>query len=125
MTKEEFSYYRRHLGKTQKELAFILGMSLRTIHSYEQGWRPIPPHVARYFYFLLANQCHEGKPRVPCWEHKQCLHKERCPAWEFQCGHFCWFVHGTLCEDWENGDNNKLASCKECAVFRNHLGDKT
>jgi len=118
MDKNEFCYYRRKLGKTQKELASILGMSLKTVHSYEQGWRSIPSHVARYLYFLIGNQRHEGKLHTPCWEKKLCLEKEHCPAWEFQCGHVCWVVRGTLCDSRQNGHKDKLDFCKQCDVFK-------
>ena len=117
MDKNEFCYHRKKLGKTQKELAAILGMSLKTIHSYEQGWRAIPAHVARYLYFLIGNQRHEGKLLTPCWEKKLCTKKENCPAWEFQCGHVCWAVCGTLCENSRDEHKEKLDSCKKCYVF--------
>jgi DNA-binding XRE family transcriptional regulator len=118
MDKNEFCYYRRKLGKTQKELASILGMSLKTVHSYEQGWRAIPPHIARYLYFLIGNQRYDGKLLTPCWEKKLCAEKENCPAWEFQCGHVCWLVCGTLCESCNNGQTDKLDLCKKCDVFK-------
>ena len=56
LTKEEFSLARKKLGKTQKQLSELLGMSLKTIHSYEQGWRTIPNHIEKHIYFLLINQ---------------------------------------------------------------------
>lgn len=127
MEKNEFCFYRRKLGKTQQELADILGMSLKTVHSYEQGLRTIPPHIARYFYFLILNQRHENvtqehedKPPIPCWEKKPCLQKENCPAWEFNCGHLCWFISGTRCEKscGEEDHKRKLDSCKTCAIFK-------
>jgi hypothetical protein len=122
--KNEFCYHRRKLGKTQKELASILGMSLKTIHSYEQGWRAIPPHIVRYLYFLIGNQRHDGKLLIPCWEKKLCAEKENCPAWEFQCGHVCWAVCGTLCESCQDGHKEKLDSCKKCDVFKSLFNEK-
>jgi hypothetical protein len=35
------------LGKTQKQMARLLGISIRTIQSYEQGLRKIPVHTER------------------------------------------------------------------------------
>lgn len=117
MDKDEFRYYRKKLGKTQQELAEVLGMSLKTVHSYEQGWRAVPPHIARYFYFLIASQRHKDKPLVLCWERKLCLEKENCPAWEFNSGHLCWFICGTRYQTCEGEGKNKLDSCKTCAIF--------
>lgn len=118
LTKEEFSLARKKLGKTQKKLADLLGMSLKTIHSYEQGWRTIPAHIERHLYFLLINQRGRKESLKPCWEKKLCHVKEECPAWEFQSGHLCWFLSGTLCECTQDAPpNEKLKICKTCAIF--------
>ena len=50
MEKKIFTQMRKHLGKTQKELAELLGVSVKSVSSYEQGWRNIPPHVERQLY---------------------------------------------------------------------------
>ena len=44
------------LEKTQKELAELLGSSLKAVSSYEQGWRSIPAHIERQLFFLLIKQ---------------------------------------------------------------------
>jgi DNA-binding XRE family transcriptional regulator len=54
MDKKEFSYYRKKLQKTQKEMAQLLGTSLKAVESYEQGWRSIPVPVERQVLFFLA-----------------------------------------------------------------------
>ena len=87
MDKLEFRKCRKKLSKTQKQLSELLGMSLKTIHSYEQGWRTIPAHIERQLYFLLIQQRSRHNTLIPCWEQKQCDQKESCPAWEFQSGH--------------------------------------
>ncbi|MCI5210180.1 MAG: helix-turn-helix domain-containing protein [Candidatus Electrothrix sp. ATG2] len=56
MTSNEFSYYRKKLGKTQKTLAGLLGVSVKAVQSYEQGWRSVPLHIERKLYFLLVNR---------------------------------------------------------------------
>ncbi|PIE65422.1 MAG: transcriptional regulator [Desulfobacterales bacterium] len=99
MERKEFGTIRKQLGKTQKQLAVLLGISLKAIHSYEQGWRTIPAHIERQLYFLLINQQKNGKRLIPCWIVKNCTRKEWCPAWEFQSGHLCWFLCGTLGTD--------------------------
>jgi len=122
VNKEEFATARKKLNKTQKMLATLLGVSLKTIHSYEQGWRTIPSHVERQIYFLLVNQRTKKSPTRPCWEIKKCLLKNECPAWEFQSGHLCWFLFGTLCDCGEYETyKEKIAICKTCKIFKSLL----
>ena len=47
MDKKEFSEIRRRLGKTQKQMAQLLGTSPKTIQGFDQGWRNIPVHTER------------------------------------------------------------------------------
>lgn len=122
MDKLEFRKSRKKLGKTQKQLSELLGMSLKTIHSYEQGWRTIPTHIERQIYFLLIHQRGRNNTLTPCWDKKQCTLKEECPAWEFQSGHLCWFLCGTLCECTQDTDNkSKLNICRSCEIFTSLL----
>ncbi len=123
MITKDFTNTRKKLGRTQKELARLLGVSLKAIHSYEQGWRPIPAHIERQLYFLLSSK--KGIPHnaIPCWERQKCNCKEQCPAWEFQCGHLCWFICGTLCQCAQATDvKKKLEICRECEILKSLLG---
>ena len=52
MDSSEFLKARKVLDKTQKQLAELLGISIKAVHSYEQGWRKIPSHVERQVFFL-------------------------------------------------------------------------
>ncbi|WP_310599736.1 helix-turn-helix transcriptional regulator [Desulfobulbus sp.] len=119
MSRETFIKLRAKLGKTQKALAELLGVSLKAVQSYEQGWRSIPFHVERQLYFLAANQRNSGQPkRKDCWAIKRCEHKKECPAWEFQAGHLCWFLSGTRCEcATAKGWKEKMTVCRECEVL--------
>lgn len=121
MDKKEFSEIRQHLAKTQGQMAQVLGVSLRAVQSFEQGWRRIPTHVERQALFLLAM----GKPRAkrpkPCWEIRKCSMETRqnCPAWEFRIKDLCWFINGTIChgqirESWRK----KMEICRRCVVFQ-------
>ncbi|MFC1516563.1 helix-turn-helix domain-containing protein, partial [Thermodesulfobacteriota bacterium] len=56
MDNKEFAYFRKKLNKTQKQMAQLLGTSLKAVHSYEQGWRSIPANVERQMFFLVANK---------------------------------------------------------------------
>ena len=120
MRQEMFSKARAKLGKTQKQLAELLGVSLKAVQSYEQGWRNVPVHVERQLYFLLANQRRDQRPRkVNCWTKKKCDKKRECPAWEFQAGHLCWFLSGTLCECTKEASwQEKMEICRNCDVLR-------
>ena len=121
MEKEEFSKIRRHLGKTQLQMAQLLGTSLKAIQSFEQGWRNIPVHTERQVLFLLVLKKSPRKKSRPCWVIRKCPMETRrnCPAWEFQVGHLCWFINGTICqgqarESWKK----KMQICRQCKVFR-------
>ena len=122
LDKIEFAVSRKKLGKTQKQLAELLGMALKTVHSYEQGWRKIPAHIERQMFFLLCKQRSRHKTLTPCWEKKQCDQKLECPAWEFQSGHLCWFISGTKCEEIKGLTNEeKIKKCRECEILTSLL----
>lgn len=121
MESSEFTEIRKHLGKTQRQLAQLLGTSLKAVSSYEQGWRTIPGHVERQLYFLLVRKSGVGRKQKNCWDIKRCPAKVKksCPAWEFHSGKFCWFINGTICEGGAHKNwQEKIAICKECDVFK-------
>ncbi len=118
MDSKEFAAIRKRLARTQKEMAEVLGTSVKAVHSYEQGWRSIPAHVEKQLLFFLTRQ--KGENGSPCWTVKGCdpERKRRCPAWEFQAGDMCWFLSGTLCDkmgaiSWDD----KMKRCRACAVL--------
>lgn len=124
MTKTEFKSYRTKLNKTQKQIAQLLGTSLKAIHSYEQGWRTIPPAVERQIYFLVSRINKTGKRGNACWKVKNCPpdRKKQCPAWEFKSGDLCWFINGTICDGKVHKDwNKKMKVCRSCEVFTRNL----
>ncbi|MBW2003688.1 MAG: helix-turn-helix transcriptional regulator [Deltaproteobacteria bacterium] len=120
MDNEKFLQARKKLGKTQKQLAELLGTSLKAVHSYEQGWRSVPAHAERQLFFLLSRMKGQNKGRKPCWIIMKCPteRKKQCPAWEFQAGRLCWFINGTICEgvvhkNWKE----KMKVCLSCEVL--------
>ena len=120
MDKNEFKAFRSEMDKTQKQIAQLLGTSLKAIHSYEQGWRTIPPAVERQMLFLLSRLRNSRKSRKPCWKIKGCPpeKKKQCPAWEFKSGNLCWFINGTICEgNVHKNWNDKMKVCRSCEVF--------
>jgi DNA-binding XRE family transcriptional regulator len=125
MGKKEFLRIRRNLEKTQIQLAQLLGISLKAIQSFEQGWRNISVHIERQILFLLAMKKLPRKNSRPCYVIRKCSieTKRNCPAWEFQIGHLCWFINGTICQghvqvSW----SRKMKICRQCEVFRSMLG---
>jgi len=118
--KKEFTKIRKRLNKTQKQMAELLGSSVKAIHSYEQGWRSIPPHVERQLFFLISRIRYNDYEHKPCWVIKKCppKRKKQCPAWEYKAGKLCWFINGTICEgsihkNWKE----KIEICRSCEVL--------
>ncbi len=121
MDSQEFVDIRKKLDKTQKELAALMGISLKAVCSYEQGWRSIPGHAQRQLIFLLAKKFSMSGQPANCWDIRQCPEEKvrQCPAWEFKAGNLCWFIGGTKCGDtvhvsWEK----KMETCKKCPVMQ-------
>ena len=128
MDAKEFSRCRKILNRTQKQIAQLLGTSVKAIHSYEQGWRSIPGHAERQILFLLAKKM---KLNRKCWSIRGCPPQQRkqCPAYEFNAGEICWFINGTICDCREQDTwKKKIAICRQCEAFEQLLnslgGDK-
>jgi DNA-binding XRE family transcriptional regulator len=120
MNSTRFSNLRRKLNKTQKEMALLLGVSIKAVHSYEQGWRNVPAYIERQLYFLISRKKGFHEKLKMCWEIKRCpdSRKNKCPAWEFKTGDLCWFINGSICKgtihmDWKA----KMTICRSCEVF--------
>jgi len=124
MEKTEFFKIRKRLKKTQKEIASLLGVSKKTVESYEQGVRNIPNNVGRILYFLLfkLNSDKLGVP-APCWDEKNCPPeiKENCVAWLADEGIFCWFITGKSCALEKMLDDTKESNCFNCSYFKESL----
>ncbi len=124
MDKTEFSHFRKKLSKTQREIAQLLGTSLKAVHSYEQGWRTVPTHVERQVYFLISRKNRAKNGHAICWEVRNCTEEQReqCPAWEFQTGELCWFINGTICEGQPHPTwKEKMKNCRSCEVLKSQL----
>jgi DNA-binding XRE family transcriptional regulator len=120
LNQNEFGFLRKKLGKTQKQMAELLGISIKAIQSFEQGWRKVPLHIERQVFFLMAAKVQNSGNSRPCWKIRGCSPKDRnlCPAWEFQVGNLCWFINGTICQGKSRGKwSQKMAFCKKCEVF--------
>jgi DNA-binding XRE family transcriptional regulator len=120
VNRNTFVSLRKKLGKTQAQMAQLLGVSIKAVHSYEQGWRTIPAHVERQLFFLISRVFEEVNPEKQCWVIKKCPkdRKFNCPAWEFKAGKLCWFINGTICaghahKTWKE----KIQICRICEVM--------
>ena len=120
MDSKEFIGFRKKLQKTQKKMAQLLGVSIKAVHSYEQGWRSVPAHVERQMFFLISRKL-DNKKQKTCWIIKKCppAQKKQCPAWEFKAGKMCWFINGTICCGTEyNNWKEKMKICRSCEVLK-------
>ncbi len=120
MDSKEFYSFRQKLQKTQKQLSQLLGTSLKSIQSFEQGWRKVPAPVERQMLFLLFMKRRGVAKLKPCWEMRDRSTRicEACPAWEFHMGDLCWFINGTICRGKpQDSWSKKMKICRKCEVF--------
>jgi DNA-binding XRE family transcriptional regulator len=111
---------RKVLGRSQAELAELLGASVRAVQSYEQGWRPCPPYVQKLSGLLLLLHYSHGRRLKPCYRVMKCPAQvqETCPGKNLGDGQLCWMVTGTHCrgkkqKNWQT----KIAACLKCPVI--------
>ena len=108
------------LQKTQKQMAELLGTSIKAVQSFEQGWRAVPPYIERQMLFLLGSKKGMFRNRQPCWDARKCPPENRtvCPAWEFQVGNLCWLINGTICQGQVHKSwAQKISICRSCKVL--------
>ena len=112
---------REALGKSQSEFAEVLGVSLRAIQSYEQGWRATPPLVQKMAVLLMLLQNQKTNKVQPCWKVKGCASQDvaHCRGAQVGGGCFCWMVSGNIhdgkkLKSWEA----KAAKCRKCDVLK-------
>ena len=119
MDRAGFARARVLLGKSQRDLARLLGISLKAVESYEQGWRNVPSNIERMLYFLLFKLNEKSfAQESPCWSTKSCSDASRkeCVAYVTGEGHFCWFFTGGLCASAKaSGIGERY--CYTCKVF--------
>jgi len=120
MDSKEFRSFRQKLQKTQKQLSQLLGTSLKSIQSFEQGWRKVPAPIERQMLFFLSMKKRSVTNLKPCWKIRNCSPpiREACPAWEFHMGDLCWFINGTICRGKpQDSWSKKMKICRRCEVF--------
>lgn len=118
---DKLKQLRRILGKTQREMAELLGISIRAVQSYEQGWRAMPPALQKLVSFLLYQHWRKDNPSPrPCWEINRCPTERqcRCASRQFCNGECCWITTGNRHRGEEmKGWEEKFAKCRTCPVL--------
>jgi hypothetical protein len=116
---------RDELETTQKEFAALLGVSLRAVQSYEQGWRATPPHVQKMAILLMyLSHRAEAPEEEPCWTARGCSETVRadCPAACLHAGDLCWLVTGEQVDGEGAGSwDAKWARCRRCPVIERFM----
>lgn len=115
---------RKALDKSQSELAELLGIGVRAVQSYEQGWRQCPSYIQRLAMMLLV--CSEATTRSakPCWQLTGCPSDRRrtCPGKQFGGGKLCWMISGACCGGKKlKARNAKAHDCSKCPVLAQWL----
>lgn len=121
MKNTEFSKIRKLLGKTQKQLAQQLCISIKAIQSYEQGWRNIPTYHEQQMLLLLYFKNAPNKEIKPCWDLTVCPDewKDNCIVWELKARNLCWVINGTFCQGRTHKSwDEKIEICRKCEVFK-------
>ncbi len=112
---------RKSLGLSQSEFSKLLGLSIRAVQSYEQGWRPTPPYVQKMAATLLyLNWRKTCKNARPCWKVNDCDPARRagCQAYQMRAGDLCWLLGQTCKHGSGRSADQKLHACRACPVTR-------
>ena len=114
------------LDMTQATLAKTLGISIRAIQSYEQGWRETPTPVMMQLLVLAAAYRSSAIGEKPCWEVTGCpaVKQLQCPC-RHTSGSLCWLVSGRMCGTTEKDEPVSLETCLDCHVVRRLLSDES
>ncbi len=116
-------HIRRELGRTQIELSEALGISIKAVQSYEQGWRDVPVRVLIQLLVLLALYRRQKLDDVPCWEIRRCSpdQRESCPSFTVGGGQFCWFIGTKDCRPPDSEAPDAILPCMSCPVVKRLL----
>ena len=115
-------HIRSRLGLNQHDLADLLGVSIRAVQSYEQGWRTTPPKVLLSAWLLVFFQW-RGRhgPPAPCWELNNCRldAREKCFAYRHNAGDLCWFLSTQACLRTAGKTcAQRIRICHDCPAMR-------
>jgi len=120
---------REELGRSQREMAELVGVSTKAIQSYEQGWRQTPPYVEQQILLQAILRRHPDLRKIPrCWRLNKCSMeiRRRCPSAKLKLPGFCWFITGTLCHGTPMASwTTKREHCLQCQVMERLLEPET
>ncbi|MFA7172842.1 MAG: helix-turn-helix domain-containing protein [Kiritimatiellia bacterium] len=113
---------RKNAGLTQAAVAQALGVSIRAIQSYEQGWREVPTHIMVQLLVLAAAHQTGERKRSACWDVTKCPPERQalCPCRRTD-GRLCWLVSGRLCAAPTSSDPQDVQRCMGCPVIKQIL----
>lgn len=122
MASENVKLIRKKMGLTQAAVAQALGVSIRAIQSYEQGWREVPTHIMVQLLVLAAAHHTGASERAACWDVTRCPPERQavCPCRRTD-GRLCWLVSGRVCAAPTSSGPNDIERCMECAVIKQIL----
>jgi DNA-binding transcriptional regulator YiaG len=106
------------LGRTQSELASALGLSVKTVQSYEQGWRNVPTRMIIQLLVFLALHREKAVEKIRCWQIRGCSReiRETCPSFTITRGKFCWSVASRKCAPVPGAGVEESMPCMTCPV---------
>ncbi len=119
---ERMKKIRAKVGMTQAEVAQALGVSIRAIQSYEQGWREVPTHIMVQMLVLAAAHHTLPDERRSCWDITGCPpeRQAKCPCRRTD-GRLCWLVSGRLCSGPSTSGAHDIQGCMNCPVIQHIL----
>lgn len=113
---------RKSLGLTQREMAEYLGVSKKTIESYEQRWRKTPINVERLaLLYLGCFKLAQKDAKIECWRMTDCpkARRDACVVYQVKRGDLCWMFGGSgACDEASEDWSVKLERCTRCKVLR-------
>ncbi len=124
MDNVEFANMRKGLSVTKRQLSHLLGVSPRTIRSYEKGVRSVPTHVERQLFSLTSMERGKSGYKKSYWQVNGCSPEQRlsCPAWELRVGQLSWFMNASICAvRMDEGRPEMMTLCRNCEMLQGLL----
>ena len=114
---------RKTLGRTSAELANALGVSIKTIESYELGEKDVPSRVMIQLLVLLALFRQQSMVDAPCWEITNCKLeiREKCASFTVGRGQLCWYIGAKTCVQANPAAKDDILPCMSCEVVKRLL----
>lgn len=124
MDNVKFADMRRGLNVTKRELSHLLGVSPRTVRSYEKGVRSVPTHVERQLFSLTSMKQGKGGYKKSYGQINGCSAEQRlsCPAWKLRIGQVSWFMNVSICAgDIDESWSELMTLCRNCEMLQGLL----